>query len=883
MSTSPADGASANNTSTASTTATAGSGLPANVYVKISPSSATVALNGAVSLAVEQGNYGPNAAAGIQTTVLLPPGLPTSGATAPTLAGYTLSASTATTATYTSGANTATYNTTTGVFTLPAAGTQASGTTGGAANSYTLGYTATTAGVFPATATVSTTTPDPVLGDNVASAEVTVNPGVADLGVALTGPTVVSATAPLTYTMTTTNFGPADAQSVLQRVSILAGLGITGPNAVRINGALPTSVSAGVATYGSGPTAVTYSSITGIVTFPAAALPVLAVGSAVSNTITYLAPANGNTTLANTASVQSGSPDANLANNSASVAAPLQPVADVQVTISSSGFITTNASGGNPILFGVNTLNNGPSSAPTATTTVNLPASLPITGSGPEVVRMNGQLPSSVSAGVATYNFPDGSSATYDSNSSSSSATPGRVTFSVRTNLTPGGPGISATIGFVLPTGYIGQLVATAKVVVGGVFSTPTRATTLPWPSPFWPLPWAQTTCRRPSRPRPPRSRPASRSRSPSPRTPARVPPACCNTCSLPPGLTSNGGTVLVSGGPGGSVVTGGTLSPNYDNNSGLLTFPSILTLNAATSYSVVISNVPGSGPLVASASITANELDAAPANNVAVASVAITPSFGPEHDGNRPGHGRRRHGGELPAGGREQRPHQRHRRVANRNAASRHHGLLAQRRPAHPRVGSRPHHHCPAHPDHAHHRRGQLREQHRQLRGAGRGGLGRLVVFREQQPGRHRPGRHRHRERQPAHGHQQPAADCLQRGEQPDFARGQHRPGGPGALGAASPAPGPGRARCHHALHHPVAAAGQPGRAFAGRLARDGRPDADGHAGRTAEVSARRRLRGQCRVHLPGPRQRRPALERGPLPDSGGRRQRRPCTPTRP
>ncbi|MDQ2771734.1 MAG: T9SS type A sorting domain-containing protein [Bacteroidota bacterium] len=624
VSTSPTDGASGNNTSTATTTATAGAGSPANVYVKISPSSATVALNGAVSLVVEQGNAGPNAAAGIQTIVLLPPGLPTSGASAPTLAGYTLSASTATTATYTSGANAATYNTTSGVFTLPPAGAQPSGTTGGAANNYTLGYTATTAGVFPSTATVSTTSPDPVLGDNVASAKVTVNPGVADLGVALTGPTVVSATAPLTYTMTTTNFGPADAQNVVQKVSILAGLGLTGPNAVRINGALPTSVSAGVATYGSGPTALTYSAVTGIVTFPAAALPLLAVGSSVSNTITYLAPANGNTTLANTASVQSSSPDASLANNSASVAAPLQPVADVQVTLSSSGLVTTNGSGSNPVLFGVSTLNNGPSIAPSATTTVDLPASLPITGSGPEVVRLNGQLPGSTSAGVATYSFPDGSSATYDSNPAS--ATPGRVTFSVRSNLTPGGPGISATIGFVLPTGYIGQLVATARVVVGGILDTD-QSNNIALAQPILANAAGSndvSTTITASAATLTAGQPLTLTVTSNPGVGAT---GVLQYVQLPAGLTSTGGTVLVSGGPGGSVVTGGTLSPNYDNNSGLLTFPAIITLNATTSYSVVISNVPGSGPLVASASITANELDSAPANNVFIVPVTITPA----------------------------------------------------------------------------------------------------------------------------------------------------------------------------------------------------------------------------------------------------------------
>ena len=40
------------------------------------------------------------------------------------------------------------------------------------------------------------------------------------------------------------------------------------------------------------------------------------------------------------------------------------------------------------------------------------------------------------------------------------------------------------------------------------------------------------------------------------------------------------------------------------------------------------ISNVPGNGPLVASASITANEFDPVPANNVFITSVAIAPAL---------------------------------------------------------------------------------------------------------------------------------------------------------------------------------------------------------------------------------------------------------------
>ena len=628
VSTAPADGNGGNNTSTATTTTpSAASGSPANVYVKISPASSTVALNGAVSLAVEQGNYGPGAAAGLQTTVLLPPGLPTSGANAPTLTGYSLSSSTATTATYSNGTLTATYSTTSGLFTLPAVtGSQPSGTTGTAANNYTLGYVAMQAGVFPATATVSSTTPDPVLGDNVASAEVTVNPGVADLAITIIGPTLVAGGETLTYTVTTTNNGPADAQGVGQTVSILAGLPLTGPTAVRLNGAAPTSVSGPVATYGSGPGAATYNTLTGVVTFPAAGLPQLAVGSAVSSTVTYVAPANGNTVLTNTAAVQSSSLDMNLANNSASVAAPLQPVADVQVSISAAGFITTNASGGNPVLFGVTTLNNGPNIAPSTVTTVVLPTSLPISGTGPEVVRINGQLPSSVSNGVATYNFPDGSSATYDSRTSLNSSTPGRVTFSAQTNLPPSGSGVGATIGFVVPTGYIGQLVATASVAVSGILDND-QSNNLALAQPV--LGTANgsndvsTTV----------TASASTVTAGQPLTltvtsnPGGGASGVLQALQLPAGLTSNGGTVTVSGGPSGSVVTGGTLSPNYDNTSGLLTFPAILNLTAATSYSVVISQVPGQGPLVATASITANELDTNPANNVAIASVAITPA----------------------------------------------------------------------------------------------------------------------------------------------------------------------------------------------------------------------------------------------------------------
>src|SRR5206468_3011349 len=63
------------------------------------------------------------------------------------------------------------------------------------------------------TATLSTTTTDPVSGNNSSTAATTVNTQ-ADLSVTKSGPTIVIAGTNLTYTITVTNNGPSDAQGV---------------------------------------------------------------------------------------------------------------------------------------------------------------------------------------------------------------------------------------------------------------------------------------------------------------------------------------------------------------------------------------------------------------------------------------------------------------------------------------------------------------------------------------------------------------------------------------------------------------------------------------------------------------------------------------------
>ncbi len=580
------DAVATNNTATITTTTAAPVGGQANVFALISASATSVAPGATGTFTVTQGNTGPNAATGVRTIVVLPPGL--SGVTFP--AG-------------------ASYDATTGVLTLPATASQAPGVAND--RTFTITFTApANGGVIPATVQVLSTSPDQVPADNEASALITVV-ATADLAVQITGPTIGTAGQPLTYTVTTSDNGPGSGFNLVQTASLPTGLPITGPPAaqLQINGTIPTSVSGSIATFGSGATAFTYNQTTGLVTYPA--LASLAVGVTLQTTFTFLAPANGNLSLTISSGVVGSSADPNTANNGASQTTSITPTTDVQVTLTAAGQVTA----GNRLTYGVTVTNNGPAIAPGVATTVSLPTGLPITG--PNAVLINGQAPSGISGTIATY--PDGS--TYDS--SASSQTQGLVTLPALTNLAPGGAAsVQNTISYVLPDGFQGTLTSTATARVTGISDfVPSNNTAIVQPF--------IVASNGPANPQVTLTASAGSVTAGSPisltatvSAPGTAVTGLLQSVQLPAGLTSGSGTVNVT-------IGGSPAGASYDNLTGLLTLPPQLNLaaNASLTYIIDISQAPGTGPLVATANINTSEVDSNPANNVARTTVAITPA----------------------------------------------------------------------------------------------------------------------------------------------------------------------------------------------------------------------------------------------------------------
>ena len=592
VSCSPADAVSTNNSASAATAVNGAGTNQANVFALISASLASAAPGLPISFTVTQGNRGPNPATGVSTTVVIAPGLPISGASAVTINGNGPTSFSGSTATYSDGT---TYNSTTGLVTFPTVSSQP---TGVASNvTYAIGFNAPALGVTTATVAVQTTSPDNIPADNQATAQITVTPTApADLIVTFSGPSGANVGQKLSYTLTTTNNGPVSATGVGQTLNLPAGLPVSGFQQLTINGAGPTSISGSTATYAGG---TTYSTITGLLTIA----PVATLGpvSALITTIGYLAPANGDLSLTTSASITSTSPDPSLTNNSAGLTTTLLASADVQVTLTGVGQISP----GDRITYGITAFNNGPSAAPGVATSVSLPAFLPITGTN--AVLVNSALPSSTSGSVATY--PDGS--TYDN-------TTGIVKLPNLSTLQAGTSGLN-TVSFVLPSAYISTLVSTATAVVTGItdpISSNNTAVVQPLVVPSSGTSNVGTAI----------SGPATVTAGQAVTfTMTTTSPGAASTgvlqfVQLPPGLTATGGTITVTLG-------GNAVAISYDPTSGLLTLPATnLGADGTLTYTINVSNAPGSGPLLATATVNSNELDSNPTNNQAVASVAITP-----------------------------------------------------------------------------------------------------------------------------------------------------------------------------------------------------------------------------------------------------------------
>jgi uncharacterized repeat protein (TIGR01451 family) len=203
---------------------------------------------------------------------------------------------------------------------------------------------------------VSTTASDPDLGDNLASASVTVT-AVANLALTKTdSPDPVRAGATLTYTLRVTNTGPSTAASVTLTDTLPGAatfLGVSGPGWDSCNEAA------------------------GAVTCSLATLPV---GAAPVVTITVTAP-NDVTTLNNSAGVASAVLDTNLSNNVAAASTTVTAVSDLAVTKTAS---PNPVQVGNPLTFTIFVTNAGPSVATNVRVTDTLPAGLTFGGvSGP--------------------------------------------------------------------------------------------------------------------------------------------------------------------------------------------------------------------------------------------------------------------------------------------------------------------------------------------------------------------------------------------------------------------------------------------------------------------------------------------------------------------
>jgi uncharacterized repeat protein (TIGR01451 family) len=326
------------NTATTSVATATAAASPVNLYATIlaatdaAPStalSAPVAPGTTLLLNIVAGNNGPAAAANSVTRVALPAGL-----------------------TNVLASNDGVYDATTGIVTFPAVASLASGSS----LPYIIQVPAPTSGPLVPVVSITSTAPETVVADNVASTKVDIVP-LTDLTTSVSGPSAPTVGQSATYAITTTNNGPTQALGVTQTVLLPAGLAsvsLTSASGAAI--ALPAGA---------------YNPATGLLTLPAAAVAATQpAGASVLNYVTFAVPASASYPVA--AAVATTSQETNVTNNMAAVTTTPAPAADMSVALS--GPSTTVQ--GNLVTYTVATTNAGPSVNPSSTTTVQLPTGL---------------------------------------------------------------------------------------------------------------------------------------------------------------------------------------------------------------------------------------------------------------------------------------------------------------------------------------------------------------------------------------------------------------------------------------------------------------------------------------------------------------------------
>ncbi|HEY3760509.1 MAG TPA: tandem-95 repeat protein [Verrucomicrobiae bacterium] len=210
----------------------------------------------------------------------------------------------------------------------------------GATTNFTFIVTVPASGSLTDTASVISSTSDPVPGNNVSSLVVTAITASADLAIGKTGAPTVVATSNLSYTISVTNLGPSTASGVV------------------VTDALPVGASFGSAPGGA--------NIAGMVTWTLASMTP---GAITNLTLTVTAPANGS--LTNIAGVTSPTGDPVPGNNiSPPVVTTVTPSADLAIGKSGAGIVTATSN----LSYTISVTNLGPSTASTITVTDALPA-----------------------------------------------------------------------------------------------------------------------------------------------------------------------------------------------------------------------------------------------------------------------------------------------------------------------------------------------------------------------------------------------------------------------------------------------------------------------------------------------------------------------------
>ena len=233
-------------------------------------------------------------------------------------------------------------------------GTLAAGATAPAITIVARVQASTPPGTITNTATVSSVTPDPDPTNNSSSASTTV---AASADVAITksaSPSSFVAGQPASYTLTATNNGPSDAQSVVVTDTLPSGL----------------TFSAAVPSQGS-PCTEAAATVT-------CNLGALSAGGKATVIINVTVNPSTSGTVTNTATVASPTPDPDLSNNTDTIVTPVTltpvpPVVSADMAITKIG-APNPVFNGNALTYTLSVVNNGPSSAQAVTVSDPLPA-----------------------------------------------------------------------------------------------------------------------------------------------------------------------------------------------------------------------------------------------------------------------------------------------------------------------------------------------------------------------------------------------------------------------------------------------------------------------------------------------------------------------------